>query len=275
MSIKHWLLITLCSSLLFSCENSEEKKLRENFEQYTSAGIAIERNKKSTGAILQYIQQEKYYNEKYTNDLKSLIDSRFEKQLEKFEEEELGVIKGYKNMFSWLLSSKQEWEDEQILLANKYFNNLDISQDLHELYLAYIDDLRKIRMQFREQQFTNIGTKKEIILPKESVGVNLSKHTKNNIIIEIGSEALQWFLGFIIAQIVLLFVDKIVGPWGCVIDIIVLVLVIIVSSIITYYNDNKLLNEIKEQHVKNEITIDYNKILNDLNKNTTSFYENP
>ena len=275
MSIKHWLLIMLCSFLLFSCENSEEKNLRENFEQYTSAGTTIEHNKKSIGAILQYIQQEKYYNEKYTNDLKSLIESRFEKQLEKFEEEELGVIKGYKNMFSWLLSSKQEWEDEQILLANKYFNNLDISQDLHELYLEYIDDIQKLRMQFREQQFTNIETRKEIILPKEYVGINLSEHTKNNIIIEIGSEALQWFLGFIIIQIVLLFVDKIVGPWGCIIDIIVFVLVIIVSSIITYYNDNKLLNEIEEQHVKNEITIDYNKILNDLNKNTTSFYENP
>ena len=275
MSIKHWLLITLCSFLLFSCENSEEKILRENFEKYRSAEIAIEGNKKSTGAILQYIQQEKYYNEKYTSDLKSLIESRFEKQLEKFEEEELGVIKGYKNMFSWLLSSKQEWEDEQILLANKYFNNIEIYQELHGLYLAYIDDIQKLRMQFKEQQFTNIETRKEINLPKENVGVNLSEHTKNNIIIEIGTEALQWFLGFVIIQIVLLFVDKIVGPWGCLIDIIVFVLVIIVSSIITYYNDNKLLNEIEEQHVKKEIIIDYDKILNDLNKNTTSFYENP
>jgi hypothetical protein len=176
-------------------------------------------------------------------------------------------------MFSWLLSSKQEWEDEQLLLSNKYFNNLEASKELHELYLGYAENIRKLRKRFTEQQFTNIGKHQDIILQKENIGINLSEHTRNNIIIEIGTEALQWFLTFITIQVVLLFVDKIAGLHGCIIDIIVFIVIVAVSIFITYHNDNKLLDKIKEQHTNQENTIDYDKLLNDLNQNTISFYE--
>ncbi len=272
MAIITWLFLFVNSFLLLSCETAEEKSLRERVNKKII--VQKESIPKSHGAIMQYIQQEKQYNQEYTHKVKSLIEKRFDNQLKQFEEEELGVIKGYQNMLSWLFSSTQEWEDKQLLLANKYFNNIDISQDLHELYLTYAYDINKLRMQFTNQSSTHLEKYDEIPIPQEEFVLNLSEHTKNNIIIEIGAEALQWLLTFAIVQLILLFVDKIVGPWGCIIDLIVLIIVIAASIIITSYNDNKILNEIREQYVNNDFSIDSHQMLNKLNQNTISFYEN-
>ena len=35
-----------------------------------------------------------------------------------------------------------------IVMSNKYFNSLDVSQEQHALYLEYVKDIKEIRQQF-------------------------------------------------------------------------------------------------------------------------------
>ena len=54
-------------------------------------------------------------------------------------------------------------------------------------------------------------------------------------------------------------------------NLIIAGITIIISFILSIRNDNKVLDSLREQHT--EITLDYESILNDLNKNTVKFYE--
>ena len=91
--------------------------------------------------------------------------------------------------------------------------------------------------------------------------------------IEFGTELFSWFLGFVIVQIVLLFVDKIAGPWGCLIDIVVFVIIIIISVIMANSNDSKLVDNLREQQTQS-VTFDNESIIKALDENTVRFYEN-
>ena len=70
--------------------------------------------------IFQYEDMELAANKEYIKELEALVDSSFEKQLEHFEDEELGIIAGYKYMFKYIFMSKEKWIDLQIQLGNKY-----------------------------------------------------------------------------------------------------------------------------------------------------------
>lgn len=174
------------------------------------------------------MQMEKSINQQYIKDLDSLINTAFARQLERFEDEELGVLSSYKNMFSWLFKSKQSWDDAMIVMSNKYFNSLDVSQEQHALYLEYVKDIKEIRQQFLSVK--GLPSYTQIDLPSETITLDaFSNHSRNNLVIEFGTEIFGWFLGFVLVQIILLFIDKIAGLWGCLIDVIVFIIIVVIS----------------------------------------------
>ena len=263
-------LFTLLAILFVSCKNNEEDTLREHVQ--SDYRVTINTSKISSGSKVQYIQLEKSINQAYAKDLDSLVNTAFERQLERFEDKELGVWNSYMNMFSWLFKSKQSWNDEMNILSNRYFNSLNVHQEQHVLYENYLKDIRNIRQQFISANGLPAYT--QIDLPSEKVSLDsLSEHSRNNLVIEFGTQLFEWFLTFVIIQIVLLFVDKIAGPWGCLIDIIVFLIIIVISVILANSNDSKLIDSLKEQHTQT-IQYDTKSITTSLDHNTIRFYEN-
>lgn len=264
--------IVLCLIALGACSNDKEQELRDKM----SAPYSISQSDKvhrSKGSVEQYKQQELLINKHYVADLDSLISHSFDIQLEEFEDKELGVIKSYKYMFSWLIKGKQAMEDELQLKGNKYFNNLEIEQKEQELFLAYTKQIKALRNQFASTDMIITLRQVNISLPKENVYLGtLSDHSRNNLVIEIGTEIFGWLLGMLITWLVITVIGLTVPHIGCVVSIVCMIIEIVVSIILSTNNDNKLIDSIKEQHVK-EITADYNSILDNLNQNTIQFYD--
>lgn len=134
------LILIFLSLLITSCKDNNADSLKNKLQSEYTLPYKVE--KLSSGSKVQYIQMEKSINQQYIKDLDSLVSTAFLRQLERFEDEELGVLSSYKNMFSWLLKSKQSWDDAMIVMSNKYFNSLDVSQEQHALYLKYITIVR-------------------------------------------------------------------------------------------------------------------------------------
>lgn len=227
--------------------------------------------KLSSGSKAQYIQIESVINQKYVKNLDSLVNTAFNRQLEIFEENELGLLSSYSNMFSWFLNSQQSWNDKMHVLSNKYFNTLDASQEQHLLYTEYINTIKDIRQQFIIAEDLPLYT--QVGLPTEKISLDaFSEHSRNNLVIEFGTDLFSWFLAFVITQIVLLFIDKIASFYGCLIDIVVFIIILIVSIIMVNSNDTMLIESLKSQHNQTIIS-DSESLLNSINENTFKFYE--
>lgn len=263
------LIFAFLSLLITSCKDENavalKEKLQSEYAQFDKVAHL------SSGSKVQYMQMEKSINQQYIKDLDSLINTAFARQLERFGDEELGVLSSYKNMFSWLFESKQSWDDVMIVMSNKYFNSLDVSQEQHALYLEYVKNIKEIRQQFLSDK--GLPSYTQIDLPSETITLDaFSNHSRNNLVIEFGTEIFGWFLGFVLVQIILLFVDKIAGPWGCLIDVIVFIIIVAISVFMSSSNDTKLIESLEEQH-NQTVRYDYETLLKSLNNNTTKFYE--
>ena len=263
------LLLISIVTLIVSCSDEKAKTLRDHLQSdYT---IDVKTEKLSSGSKAQYIQLEKSINKAYVQELDSLVNTAFERQLKAFEDKELGVWAGYMNMFSWLFKSKQSWNDELRLMSNRYFNSLDINQEQQSLYDNYLKDIRNIRQQFISSE--DLPKYTHIPLPTEAIALDaLKDHSRNNLVIEFSTELFGWFLGFIIVQIIVLFVDKVSGPIGCLIDIVVFIIIIVVSVIMSSSNDTKLIESLREQQTQT-VNFDSNSIRKSLDNNTNHFYE--
>lgn len=257
-----------------SCDHDKADSLREHLQSdYT---LSVKSEKLSSGSKAQYIQLEESINQTYVRQLDSLITTGFDRQLENFEDKELGVISGYQNMFSWLFKSKQSWEEELNLKSAVYFDPLDLEQEQNKLYLQYISKIKNLRQQFVKQQQLPDFT--QFDLPQEDISLEaFSNHSRNNIGIEVigellGTKLFSWFLGFVITWILVTLLGLPAGPPGWLISLISFIIVIVVSAIMSYRNDAELIAQLKEQH--NEISIpETNNLLKELNHNTISFYE--
>ena len=236
--------------ILSSCSNKEEAKLRERVQREYKVNKLD--NQLSSGSKAQYIQMEKTINQNYVKQLDSLISTGFDRQLQNFEDKELGLIASYRNMLSWLFSSKDSWNEELNLKSSKYFNTLDLEQEQNTLYIQYLNKIKGLRQQFVSQQ--QLPTYTQFDLPKERISLEaFSKHTQSNIGIEaigelLGSNLFSWFLGFAITWIVVTFLGIPAGPPGWLISVISFIIVIVISAIMSYRNDSKLMDQLKEQH---------------------------
>ena len=234
--------------------------------------------KDSEFALTQYSTEEHKYNQKYVSDLEELVNTAFERQLKKFEDEELGFFAGYGYMFSYLFQSKQEWEDEMRLKSEKFFGSLNIEQDAYTLFKSYQKDVSNLRKRFwNRSNSKTLPFHQKLNLPDKRISLGeLTIHSRNNIIIEIISEGLEkmatWLIyPFIVWALSLLF--PAFGKVGCIAKIIVFIITIILSAAISMWNDNRLIEKLREQN-KEQVALDYQIILKELNNNTRKFYEN-
>ena len=272
MMVRSVLAFFLLCVVVFSCSNSEEEKLRAKMSEET---ITVQKDyrKLSNTQISQYKDFELAANKEYIKDLKVLIASSFEKQLGHFEDEELGVIAGYKYMFKYIFMSEEKWTDLQIQLGDRYFNSLNTEQAALQLSLNHAQKVKDLRIKYKGLKASTAPQMQVLNLPNSKVYLgSLINHSKNNIAIEIGTTILDYLLGLLLIWIVVNIIGyAITGPVGCGISIVSFVIMVAVSVCLTHYNDNSLLESLRQQ--KQENAVDYNSILHNLNNNTAKFYE--
>ena len=258
--------------VFFSCSNSEEEKLRSKMFEETTI-IQKDSRELSDTQISQYKDLELAANKEYIKELKVLIDSSFEKQLGHFEDEELGVIAGYKYMFKYIFMSEEKWTDLQIQLGDRYFNSLNTEQAALQLSLNHAQKVKDLRIKYKGIKASTAPKMQVLNLPNSNVYLgSLINHSRNNVAIEIGTTILDYLLGLLLIWIVVNIIGyAITGPVGCGISIVSFVIMVVVSVCLTHYNDNSLLESLRQQ--KQENTVDYNSILYNLNNNTAKFYE--
>lgn len=258
--------------VFFSCSNSEEEKLRVKISEEATI-VQKDSRELSETQISQYKDLELAANKEYIKDLKELIDSSFEKQLGHFEDEELGVIAGYKYMFKYIFMNEEKWTDLQIQLGDRYFNSLNTEQTALQLSLNHAQKVKDLRIKYKGIKASTAPKMQVLNLPNSNVYLgSLINHSRNNVAIEIGTTILDYLLGLLLIWIVVNIIGyAITGPVGCGISIVSFVIMVVVSVCLTHYNDNSLLESLRQQ--KQENTVDYNSILYNLNNNTAKFYE--
>ena len=258
--------------VFFSCSNSEEEKLRAKISEEATI-VQKDSRELSETQISQYKDLELAANKEYIKDLKVLIDSSFEKQLGHFEDEELGVIAGYKYMFKYIFMNEEKWTDLQIQLGGRYFNSLNTEQTALQLSLNHAQKVKDLRIKYKGIKASTAPKMQVLNLPNSNVYLgSLINHSRNNVAIEIGTTILDYLLGLLLIWIVVNIIGyAITGPVGCGISIVSFVIMVVVSVCLTHYNDNSLLESLRQQ--KQENTVDYNSILYNLNNNTAKFYE--
>lgn len=272
MMVRSVLVFFLLCVVVFSCSNSEEEKLRAKMSEETST-VQKDSRELSDTQISQYKDLELAANKEYIRDLKVLIDSSFEKQLGHFEDEELGVIAGYKYMFKYIFMNEEKWTDLQIQLGDRYFNSLNTEQTALQLSLNHAQKVKDLRIKYKGIKASTAPKMQVLNLPNSNVYLgSLINHSRNNVAIEIGTTILDYLLGLLLIWIVVNIIGcAIPGPVGCGISIVSFVIMVVVSVCLTHYNDNSLLESLRQQ--KQENTVDYNSILYNLNNNTAKFYE--
>ena len=269
------LLILSISIFTLSCNSEDEVKLKSIVKRDLQL-TASDSIKDIELGLSQYQAEELKYNKKFVTDLESLVNTAFDKQLDKFEEEELGFFAGYGYMLSYFFKSKQSWEDEMRLKSDKYFSTVNIEQDAHELFTEYQKDTSLLRKRFWSKSKNGISPNNIILnLPEKNISLGaLTSHSRNNVVIELISEGLErlgtWLLYPFVLWVLSLFLPNKIQ--GCIAKIVVFLISLVVSVVISMWNDNKLLNAIRDQN-KEVVTIDYNIILEELNNNTYKFYE--
>lgn len=256
----------------FSCSNSEEEKLRVKMSEEATI-VQKDSRELSDTQISQYKDLELAANKEYIKELKVLIDSSFEKQLGHFEDEELGVIAGYRYMFKSIFMNEEKWTDLQIQLGDRYFNSLNTEQTALQLSLNHAQKVKDLRIKYKGIKASTAPKMQVLNLPNSNVYLgSLINHSRNNVAIEIGTTILDYLLGLLLIWIVVNIIGyAITGPVGCGISIVSFVIMVVVSVCLTHYNDNSLLESLRQQ--KQENTVDYNSILYNLNNNTAKFYE--
>ena len=234
--------------VFFSCSNSEEEKLRVKMSEEATI-VQKDSRELSDTQISQYKDLELAANKEYIKDLKVLIDSSFEKQLGHFEDEELGVIAGYKYMFKYIFMNEEKWTDLQIQLGDRYFNSLNTEQTALQLSLNHAQKVKDLRIKYKGIKASTAPKMQVLNLPNSNVYLgSLINHSRNNVAIEIGTTIPDYLLGLLLIWIVVNIIGyAITGHVGCGISIVSFVIMVVVSVCLTHYNDNSLLESLRQQ----------------------------
>ena len=275
-----FLLVIFVSSLFIcSCTNDEAKQLQSKFNEEIKVETQYKRGNKAKVAAAQYAEMEHNLNNKFVNDLSSMIENSFEKQLEEFEDEELGFFSNIGYAWDLVFVSEKKRNEKLSLKTNKYFNTMDVEQEALSMYRNHVAEIQKLRSSFyTNKRSAKMSENIYLDLPKETIDLEgMQKHTVNNMVMAFSEGILGWIiafvLGFIIAFI-LTFFGIFVEQDGCIvkgIGGIASVVTLAGMILLSIRNDNKVLDSLREQHT--EFTLDYETILNDLDKNTVEFYE--
>lgn len=269
------IILTLAFLLSFSsCENKEEMALKEKFDS-----LAVVKNdnaeKVSEVTIMDYVDMEKSINKKYVEDLQNLVESDFEEKVSAFEDEELGFFNSYKHMFKVLVDSEDDLQDYWGLKCAKHFSPLPTEKKMHELYLSYVKDIKNLRRQVSssDEASSKLPTQVKVYIPQEDISLTgLIEHSYTNLFVEFGLDKAIVFLVSLVFQIIALIALPITEGGKKIIYGIGFGISMILSIILSIYNDNKMTNSIREQHTQN-VMFDYTSMQNDLDAKTISYYE--
>ena len=273
------LAIFISSFFICGCTNDKAKQLQSKFNEEIKVETQYKRGNKAKVAAAQYAEMEHNLNNKFVNDLSSMIENSFEKQLEEFEDEELGFFSNIGYAWDLVFVSEKKRNEKLSLKTNKYFNTMDVEQEALSMYRNHVAEIQKLRSSFyTNKRSVKMSENIYLDLPKETIDLEgMQKHTVNNMVMAFSEGILGWIiafvLGFIIAFI-LTFFGIFVEQDGCIvkgIGGIASVVTLAGMILLSIRNDNKVLDSLREQHT--EFTLDYETILNDLDKNTVEFYE--
>lgn len=233
------ILLGLFLTTFIACSNEQEDKLKEKFSEEIKITPQYKKGKNAREVLQQYIEMEQSINLRFVNQLQELIDNSFEKKLERFIEEEFDYFSNLGNWWNKVTGNEIEFQDRMKLMADKYFNNLDTQQEAQELYDKYVDEIDKLRSTFYKTKGINEKQERlELNIQKDDVSISgMDKH------------ASKFWLAETISNVDL----------G------------IFSTFIELDSEEKIIESLRQQH--KETSLDYQSILNNLDKNTVKFYE--
>ena len=262
-----WSLTILLLSLV-SCLTDEEKALRKKISstEYSTKQLSITL---TSALINEYRQAELELNHSYINKSKTIVLNDFDEKLKKFEEEEFGFFKSYKHMFKVLIEDEEDLNDYWNLKKSKYFKNQTTHQKLHDCYQKYYSDIQKLRGQISNSpQCKSIPEEVRYNIHNQDISLEkMNQHSYVNLAIEFGTDIAVWLLIMGIVAIVSLVIGCATPPtW------LITVVTIIISVLLSVYNDNNMINSIREQY-QSQIEFDNTDVLNELNKSTYAFYD--
>ena len=256
------LFLALCSS----CKNPELESLRESLSEAYTQPEATGAN--TTLLAAQYRDAELKANAFYVQELQEIVESGFEKQIDAFDKNELGILAGYKYMVQYVTLSKQARTDLWEVKASKYFNTSTVvDQDVYDCFERYSGRIEGLRKRFSEG--IPPGQARPVIdLPRQDVTVEqLTAHSRNNLFIEFGVDiAVKLFIFAVIAVLSLVGI-----VWSKGYSIVSLILSFLISLWLSWSNDKKMLNSLREQ--ERVATVDYGRIKSDLDANTLDIYD--
>lgn len=261
------LLILLLS--LFSCQSDEEKALREKIASIEFSNTQTLNKALTPALIYEYRQAELAINRRYVNETKSVISNDFEEKLEVFEDNEFGFFRSYKHMFTVLIEDKDALNDYWNLKKSKYFSNLTTHQKLHDCYENYNFDIQKLRGQISLSiRCKSIPKEVRYNIINQEVSLNgMNKHSYTNLAIEFGTDIAVWLLVMGVVTLISLVIGCAAPPtW------ILTIITIIASVILSIYNDNKMIDSIRDQS-ETQVELEITDVLNKLDKSTNAFYD--
>ena len=261
------LLILLLS--LFSCQSDEETALREKIASIEFSNTQTLNKALTPALIYEYRQAELAINRRYVNETKSVISNDFEEKLEVFEDNEFGFFRSYKHMFKVLIEDKDALNDYWNLKKSKYFSNLTTHQKLHDCYENYNFDIQKLRGQISLSiRCKSIPKEVRYNIINQEVSLNgMNKHSYTNLAIEFGTDIAVWLLVMGVVTLISLVIGCAAPPtW------ILTIITIIASVILSIYNDNKMIDSIRDQS-ETQVELEITDVLNKLDKSTNAFYD--
>ena len=224
-----------------------------------------------TVSVIRYYEAELAENRLFVNNLEKVIQKGFEKQVDVFEDRELGFFASYKYMFNRVFLNKQQNHDLWKVRTNRYFSNLEIQQDVYGAYTEYVSRVEALRKTFSKNVSDTliIGKLPVIEIPSQEIYLDaFSRHSLNNIMIEFGADIAAWLLVLLIIGILGLFGITWSKGYSAAVTVISLVLSIICSN----RNDRKMVESVREQG-KEITTVNYDTILQDLNEKSYDYYK--
>lgn len=163
-SILFVLLALALALALYSCGDSEADKLKAKLSERIEAPMPA--GGMTQAVVAQYRDIELGYNIQHVASIKATLERSFEKQLEEFDDKELGFLASLWRKLRYIFPSRQAFEDELRVKASRYFNSLDIAAAVQECYAPYIRDVSTLRGNFRGKQ-QRLPDAAELSLPEQ------------------------------------------------------------------------------------------------------------
>ena len=216
--------------------------------------------------VSMYKSQELAMNAAFVHSLEESANNSFERQLEKFEEEELGFTKDFINMFAYIFTSSETLKREWKIKSQKYFSPLEVRSEFYTITQAHTNNVNALR----KQLWMELSTKNDINISEQKIpntSVDLTSminHARNNIAIEVTEKILELTL---IAWIISFIAGCFGGPTGSAIGFIIGFIISIGASI---WNDSNVMSNLRNQHETQSIS--YESLLLQLNRHTNRTY---